>query len=124
MGRADWCELLGENMATTARFWDWVNGGWVKITLRAGQVLSRTYGGPTDEGYSRTWERWEFDGAEVEYECCTEGRDCDGRHESGCTVVAWVSELAIRIEGHALPIPNWRKESAHQRDHTAEAAGY
>jgi len=63
------------------RFWAYVNGGPVKITLKPGQRLEHSEGGPTDEGWHCDSTAWEYpaDEAAVYREWCSDGRDCDGR---------------------------------------------
>lgn len=115
-----------------ARWWDWVNDGWVKLTLRPGQSLSHQSGGPTDEGYSWSSETWEYDGRQVRNSFLATGRDCDGRHESGGACVAALGQLAVefrpldwdRPDGDGVMVPHWEREDRYQRDYSAEAAGY
>ena len=57
--RCRWRWIGGAIMRTpNARFWQWINGGPVKITLRPGQTITHYVGGSTDEGYERTWHKW------------------------------------------------------------------
>ena len=64
-----------------ARFWAYVNGGPVKITLRPGQSLEHCEGGATDEGFHVEHVKWEYpDDEPIVYRIwCSDGRDCDGR---------------------------------------------
>lgn len=112
-----------------ARFWVWVNGGWVKLTLRPNHDFQWATGGVADEGYSFTAEQWTHVGDGVEWESHTWGRDCDGRHESNCDVFCALDKLAsVAIteprEGDPPALPNWVRLRSGQRDYTAEACGY
>jgi hypothetical protein len=64
-----------------ARFWAYVNGGPVKLTLRPGQRISCSHGAPTDEGWHRDSYSWEYPSDEraVYRNWCQDGADCDGR---------------------------------------------
>ena len=64
----------------TARFWEWLNGGWVKISLRPGQKLTHFAYEDTDEGWSAASRTWENMNGYVEREYHCDSRDCDGRH--------------------------------------------
>jgi hypothetical protein len=61
------------------RFWVWINGGWVRLTLRPGQTLEHCKHCRTDEGWSAEWTRWTHDWDQVVRESVSDGRDCDGR---------------------------------------------
>jgi hypothetical protein len=112
-----------------ARFWVFVNDGWVRLSLGVGQYLTHSVGGPDEEGFSYTHTRWaryghgreEF----IEQSVATNARDCDGPLDT-----YWVGECRVdALEDHpsfdnAVPVPNWEKVSASQRDHFAEVAGY
>lgn len=83
-----------------ARFWDWVNNGWVKITLKPGQSLSHHRHSKDEEGYSYEHTEWNYfvDGEdEITRNWISGGRDCDGeiRNTGG--------EVAVRgADGFAL----------------------
>ena len=127
-------------MARNARFWTWVNDGWVKITLRPDQSLSHHTGGATDEGFSYTVETWSFDGQLVECETNTTARDCDGRLDNTsiyvCPVadlrardvyeesIGWSVEAGPEESNRGIFAPEWKRRTAWQRDYEAEAAGY
>lgn len=116
----------------TARFWDWCGDGWVKLCIRPGATLTRTTGGPHDEGYSYTAEEWTNVGVGVIRTRETWGRDCDGRYEDGTTAFCPMTHLAARpMDGPDSPsgnagisVPEWTYTAEHRRDHAAEAAGY
>lgn len=114
----------------TARFWIWSGVGWVRLALRDGQSLAWSTGGPTDEGWTRTDERFTRVGDMIESEWCIDGRDCDGRltqcGESFCHVLDLCADEPYTDEG--LPVvdrvPRWERGRRGQRDEYAEAAGY
>lgn len=119
-----------------ARFWHWHSPGdcWVKITLKPGQSLQHSYGGPCDEGWHRSTHQWEYDAESgvVTSTIDESGADCDGRYDSGGEWCCAVADL-MAVPGvkdwdggnvYGPPRPLWTKESSFQRDHSAEAMGY
>jgi len=98
----------------------------VKLTLKPGQELHHTCGGPTDEGWHREWNKWSFDGRYVTSEWLSDGVDCDGRLEQFGTSICALAELHAGYVDEALCVtyPAWRDTEAGQRDHAAEAMGY
>ena len=130
-------------MARNARFWTWLNDGWVKITLLPEQTLTHHTGGPTDEGYSYTTLTYEHEGDAVRCEESTAACDCDGRLDRGCESYCRLDDLRQRDMGSvdecgqwrgdeyvACPenagifAPSWIRADRWQRDYAAEAAGY
>lgn len=119
-----------------ARFWVWENDGWVKLTLKPGQILWYSRESTGEEGWTWTRQEYEYDrnGSEVISRYATESKDCDGRHNYYCECECPVSELQARppepadpewgTEEIPVPRPEWRKVSASQRDYYAEAMGY
>lgn len=120
----------GERMRINARFWIWWADGWVKLTLRRGDVLTVHRGGPTDEGWSSETETYRYDGVFVTCRSETDGRDCDGRLTREAVHRCHVLGLRARLNesGYRPPggggVPLWREVSAGQRDYSAEAMGY
>lgn len=117
-------------MTINARFWIWWRGGWVKLTLRRGDVRTCGYSERTDEGWHAEWETYRFDGVFVTRRTETDGRDCDGRlstdQRDRCHVLglrAWLAEQEFRPPGGG-GVPAWRTIKATRRDYSAEAAGY
>lgn len=108
-----------------ARFWTHHNG-LVRIKLNAGQTVSHSHGGATDEGYSWTAETYSFDGHTVTCEWHTDSRDCDGRMTRGGEVACSVRNLSrgFRDDECGVTFPEWQEIEAHQRDHAAEAMNY
>lgn len=117
-----------------ARFWDYCNGGWVKLTLKPGESLSWHKYTPTDEGHQFIQQNWIHNEDFVSYVEYSAGRDCDGLMEYHTTQRAKLNELHSkpafielpdgRAEPGAFQIPNWVLVSGSQRDHSAEAMGY
>ena len=120
-----------------ARFWAYVNGGPVKITLRPGQRLEHTEGGPTDEGWSRDSTAWEYatDEPVVYREWCFDGSDCDGRMTRSGVDCCHIDDLMFAepcINGRddaetwaGVLWPDWAKRQDHGvYDQFAQAAGY
>lgn len=115
-----------------ARFWVWHNGGWVRLSMVEGDVLETSTGDDTDEGYQCESVVWTHEGDVIRQEYTSWGRDCDGRHEYSCTMIAKIDQLAARdletdeesTEFAGIFLPIWEKESSGQRDYAAEAMGY
>jgi len=108
----------------TARFWVWHNCGWVRLSLRWGQVIELHEGGPTDEGYIYTREKFTRDEIGVHSEYHVDARDCDGRFEQFEERFCPYDRLAAVSVDDGINRPDWHKVEAGQRDHAAEAAGY
>lgn len=113
-----------------ARFWAWINSGWVKLTLRPGQVIEHTEGGPHEEGYSYRSTRWELAADEpvVYRSWINEGSDCDGRLDQygkdECQLIALGLVLHDGEDSVGIATPDWINRSRSQRDYAAEAMGY
>ena len=110
------------------RFWEYVNGGWVKLTLAPGQTLRHASGGPTDEGYhvDRVVYQRALDGS-VTCWWATEARDCDGRLDQGGAATLdriEPAEAEPDMERPAGYRAIWASGASWQRDHAAEAMGY
>jgi hypothetical protein len=107
----------GRYSMKNARFWIWVNGGPVKITMKPGQDLHWYQAGPTDEGYH--FESFELfhEGNMIRRLSQTGGRDCDGilEHttEDFCSVdtLGLIGEYKFEkpgiLESRYSPVPNW-----------------
>ena len=111
-----------------ARFWTWLNGDYVKITLRPGQSLTHYSGGPCEEGWSYEAETWEHDGDYVISTWAMEAKDCDGRIDRLYCCRCKVSELnpgyEYELASTVQAMPHWEDGSSSQRDYAAEAMGY
>lgn len=62
----------------TARFWEWINGSWVKLSLRGGDKISKYTYRDEDEGFSSEHVEYEYDGEYVVRDWYHSARDCDG----------------------------------------------
>lgn len=118
---------------TPVRFWEHVNGGFVKLTLYPGQTLRHSQGGSHDEGWWSRANTWTFDGKEVVNDSLDDGTDCDGRLSRRYVGACPVEKLYARIQeppyapvvdGKVVGLPDWQEVRSGQRDYTAEAAGY
>ena len=127
-----------------ARFWVYVNGGPVKLTLRPGEVLEHYQCWTTDEGWSSEYCRWGWDcededhGGELfrEWESC--GRDCDGRLDRSGVDVCDMEDMQREWPGglddmsdeeraawRGVRWPRWREcKPVAVYDEFAAAAGY
>lgn len=108
-----------------ARFWEYHNGDWVKITLKPKQELSIDHGGQHEEGHWRSYCSWKNDINRVIRYNCVSGSDCDGRYRRDWTDCCPIGELQqMPHENAPGPTPNWRNVSESQRDFTAEFMNY
>lgn len=109
-----------------ARFWVWLNGGWVKLTLRPDQSLSWGHYRTTDEGFESSSHEWSLITPYVIWEISTRSRDCDGLLDRDVTLRCHVNHLndVESPDDPSRKLPDWDRASSSQRDHTAEAAGY
>lgn len=110
-----------------ARFWTWMNDGWVKITLSPGETLAHYTCRSHDEGWSSTANSWEYDGETIVSTLTEDGRDCDGRssyHASCWTTVDKLRENEFVESGEVIRTPRWEQGERVCYDQFAEQAGY
>jgi hypothetical protein len=110
-----------------ARFWIFHRDGWVKLTLAPGASLSFSYGGATDEGWSRHSETLSHDGSGIVSEACEDGVDCDGRLTRYGVYRCALDKLASRdcsLSDAPGLLPEWESISSRQRDEYAESMNY
>jgi hypothetical protein len=119
-----------------ARFTAYINGDYVRLTLKPGQTLNHHEGGLTDEGYSHTHTSWSYDGLHVTRDSHNDSSDCDGRltssHEQSCPVGLLRAHRADygfwsdtgECWSKGPPMPEWQHEGSDRRDYRAEAMGY
>jgi hypothetical protein len=117
-----------------ARFWVWLNNGWVRLSLADGQALEWWTGGLTDEGFSNQDHRFSRCGSVITWEETTQSRDCDGRFDCYSVCSTLTTELKARDMAADVPVlaelnagifaPMWESGDRSQRDYSAEAAGY
>ena len=111
----------------TLRFWTWLNGGYVRIKIKPDQMLAWCRTETTEEGWESEGESWFWDTQNnlLKSDVYSAGVDCDGRVENqrGFCCSPW--DLEHRDSGNpSIKYPNWKEESAFQRDYEAERAGY
>jgi len=111
-------------VSRNARFWAYINGSNVKITIEPGRSLHRYVAYPHDEGWSSLYERWTHEGDKVVREIYTDGRDCDGRFQSSRTMHCMLDDLADIHEISGENYPAWTTDGSSQRDYAAESMGY
>ena len=110
-----------------ARFWVYVNGGDVKLTLRPGRSLSWGRSWRHDEGWSsEDYAWWCKKGTEaVGRLYSTDGTDCDGRMSTCTETRCRYDKLqSYQVDDNPIRYPEWERLSQGQRDYQAEAAGY
>ena len=125
-----------------ARFWNYWNGTFVKLTVRPGVPLTLHRHSQDEEGWSSEAETFRHEGDRVLCLWGTDGRDCDGRLQrsgsSACSLdqlrshpitESWhLDELRpwhTDERGRWILRPLWCPNSSPcQRDQYAEAAGY
>lgn len=107
-----------------ARFWAYVNGSNVKLTLSPGRSLAWYQSYPHDEGWSSVYERWTHEGDRITREIATDGRDCDGRFSTFTAGHCPIDKLAEIEEISGENYPAWQRDESSQRDYTAESMGY
>jgi hypothetical protein len=121
----------------TARFWVWVNDGWVKLSIPPGQCLTWSEAHPTDEGWSGQSQCWTNTGEEVILEWTDEGRDCDGFISHEGTSTCPIEQLRARdmyspetwggdppTENKGIFAPEWEHDRHSVYDEEAVKAGY
>jgi len=104
------------------RFWVWIHGSWVRLTLEPGQCLEHHYQQTTDEGWVALSHSWIYDGELLRVVVCCDGRDCDGRLTTYRSLYADPESIGQRPSWH--PAPRWIEESMTVEDETAQAMNY
>ena len=111
------------------------DGGFVRLTLRPGQSLTRYKKWRHEEGWSSECDTWEYDAdlGIVTWSTGTDGCDCDGRLSSGVEWICPIADLAAEqpndycLDNYnclGIMLPAWVEENAWQRDYEAEKVGY
>lgn len=96
-----------------------INEVELMLMLADGESFEHNSGGPHDEGFSYTHEKWVREGDEIHHEHNTNSRDCDGPFETFGEYV-WTEADGVNENG----FPKYRQVSRSQRDHYAEMMGY
>lgn len=110
-----------------ARFWAYVNDGFVKLTLTVARPsIEISTGGRHEEGWSRDYECWELSEQGVDRLHMSDGVDCDGRTSSTWRTFCAFDRLAsfAPFDPADPMLPDWQEIKSWQRDYSAEAAGY
>lgn len=125
---------------TNARFWVYINGDFVKLTMNPGDVLEHYSSEDTEEGWASEYDCWSYEDGVIDREYVSDGRDCDGRlsHASqsycrvgalkadespkGPTFLTWETRGNPPCDSHLRPL--WIFGDSSQRDYSAEAMGY
>lgn len=121
----------------TARFWDYINGSPVKISLRDGQELNHCVIEYHEEGSESQLISYSRDGNEIYKHVETWGRDCDGGYGHSSALFCFVDNLAARparvehsywerdwVIGDSPAMPDWQCGDSEQYDEYAELSGY
>jgi hypothetical protein len=107
-------------------FWTYVNGAHAGVYMEPGDVVSFTFGGPHEEGFSRTTMTFKHDGEFIVCSDETDSRDCDGPLSTWDESEARIDALDARepVQDELPRTPAWEIRNRGQRDAFAEAAGY
>ena len=112
------------NQDKTIRFWTFVNGSPVKISVKPNKFCSWYKYERTEEGFSTTSISWEWRENAVEQNTAIRARDCDGpvTFEDRYLLTADRVKAGNLYEG--IRYPEWKKMCECQQDLYAERAGY
>lgn len=114
-----------------SRFVVYHNDQFTKLTIKPGERLRFSSGGPHEEGYSYRYEEFYYSKEEEKVYCTVydQSLDCDGPYER-----TWVGYFYVNKEFFDKSVdeygnlnrhrPIWVKENEHQRDVYAEMMGY
>lgn len=131
------------NPPKNVRFWEWINGSWVKITLPHGKEVCWGKSWDNGEGWSYERRAYSYSDGYIYDEWETGGTDCDGRCSQNGAYICKLDEIAIEpvyhdeprpfqcgpvdweFNGKHIMKPNWTKyRNTRCYDQFAEAAGY
>jgi hypothetical protein len=119
-----------------ARFWEFVNGDWVKLTLSPGQSLKWSAYIPDEEGYEYKEYYWIHKRHSIYNQQKIACRDCDGRLDRHYVYKCPITQLMGKqidagIFGDSrtefekqVRLPKWAELKSWQRDYYAEEMGY
>lgn len=107
-----------------ARFWNYVNGSTVKLTIRPGQTLSWSKCWRHDEGWSRETVTFSHVGTGVEVESISDGRDCDGYVNAKSSSYCPIANLSKGSIREGVKFPRWHDPEVEVYDQFAQRAGY
>ena len=106
------------------KFWAYVNGSPVRLTLKPGQTIAHSRGGLDSEGWHRSSIIWKHSGNGVYSESLTEGRDCDGYGSTWGDAFCPSEGLTAGATVDGVRFPLWTDCTVECRDDYAEASGY
>ena len=107
-----------------ARFWNYVNGSAVKLTIRPGQTLSWSQCWRHEEGWSRETVTFSHVGTGVEVESISDGRDCDGYMSAKSSSYCPIANLSKGSIREGVKFPRWHDPEVEVYDQFAQRAGY
>lgn len=131
-------EQFLDPIAETARFWVYLERGWVKLSIPHGKTLRWGSSSADEEGFHSCYHEWSYHSEVTWYEGLS-GRDCDGRYSNEKTVSAPVKDLAAdpargfigRWNGKKWSehwekpaTPKWSRHEELCHDYSAQKAGY
>ena len=111
---------------TNRRFWVYVNGDCVKLTLHPDQELRWWVGGLTDEGYHHEHHQWSWHEEGVERYYVSDGKDCDGRLSHSLEGFCPTDQLmwdTCSLSEEVL-LPHWEQRRHEVYDENAQAMNY
>lgn len=121
-------------MSRRIRFWTFVNGSPVKLTLAMGQTIEHHVSERTDEGFYARSQSWTWEEAhEIRHRILDISRDCDGKTEHSTETAAYLADLDAsatqdddfsKENPEIAGFPIWREIETDYRDYAAERAGY
>jgi len=111
-------------MHKNARFWTWINDGWIRMTLQPGQEITHCVGGPHEEGYSYETTTYTHHGETVGREVFTESRDCDGRYDNAYSQAAAIDALDNVETPDRVMRPDWQTIDETQRPQNAPQGAF
>ena len=118
-----------------AKFYVWDRDHYRFIHLTTDEPeIDWDYGGPTDEGYSFSYQCFTLDPETgvVTSEQESSSRDCDGKMYTKRVQYCQPDRLAVHVpykyredeDNAPFLLPDWQEENTTQRDYEAEKAGY
>lgn len=111
-------------MTRNIRFWAFVNGSAVKLTLCEDGLLRHAVSRATDEGWRTEGNMWLVENGRVIWRNATSERDCDGRFDTFNEMEMQQAKGRVSEEMPDVIWPVWYNLAYDQRDHSAEAMGY
>ena len=98
--------------------------GFVRLKLRAGELLRVGHRGADEEGWSSRCEGWKVEDGTIHNTVATDGVDCDGRMSTHTEYTCDVADRHAELNDFGYLVPAWETAESGRRDYAAEAAGY